>query len=196
MRLANWKRKRDAIRHYDRLADIYDTLYGNEQSAKIKVALDAVPIDSPDAILDVGCGTGLLLDHMGDIIGVHVGVDTSLGLLRVAAHRSNRHRRRSPVCPVRADIEYLPFSSRVFDKVFAFTLLQNMIDPSIALHEMNRVAKDSSVIVVTGLRKSFSEESLGSILSNAGLDYTIVEAAKEASDIVAVCRKSHKVKDK
>jgi len=196
MRLADWKRKRDAIRHYDRLADIYDTLYGNEQSVKIKVALGAVPISGSDAVLDVGCGTGLLSDHIGDVVDLLAGIDTSLGLLKIAADRSNRRNRESSLFLVRADTDYLPFPGRVFDKVFAFTLLQNMVDPSIALHEMMRVVKDSSVIVVTGLRKSFSEERLGGILSKAGLDYVIVKAAEEAKDIIAVCRKSRKVKDK
>jgi len=194
--LVDWKRKREAIRHYDRLAAVYDTLYGEEQRMKIKLALAAVPVTGSDAVLDAGCGTGLLYDYIGGALGLLVGVDTSLGLLKVAAHRSNRRRGRSSVCLVCADIEYLPFPRRIFDKVFAFTLLQNVEDPSVALHEMIRVVKEHFVIVVSGLKKSFSEEGLRCFLANAGLDCVFVEAAEEAKDIVAVCRRSSEVKDK
>lgn len=188
----NWGKKRDVIRHYDRLAEAYNSLYRDEQGLKIKAALDIIQISCSDFVLDVGCGTGFLFDHIGDSVNLIVGVDMSPGLLNVAANRSKRLYRRSSISLVRADADYLPFAREVFDKVFGLTLLQNVPDLDRALREMMRVAKEGSTIVLTGLKKSFSEESLGSILSKVGLDFSIVKSGEEVKDVIAVCRKDQR----
>jgi len=87
------------------------------------------------------------------------------------------------------DADYLPFSGKVFDKVFVFTLLQNIVDPNKALREMVRVARSGSTIVVTGLKKSFSEEGFKNILIRAGLKSTVLISREQAKDVIAVCRK-------
>ncbi len=187
--LGEWKKKRDTIRHYDRLANAYDTLYRDEQNLKIRLALEAIKVGSSDIVLDVGCGTGFLFDYIGNSVDFVVGVDLSLGLLKVAADRYKCQPKMSSICLVRGDADYLPFQKKVFDKVFMFTLLQNMIDPNKALREMVRVAKTGLTIVVTGLKKSFSEEGFNNILIEAGLKSILLISREQAKDVIAVCRK-------
>lgn len=184
-----WKKKRDTIHHYDRLANAYETLYRDEQILKIKLALEAIQMGSSDIVLDVGCGTGFLFDYIGNLVDLIVGVDMSPVLLKVAANRYKCQSNRSSVCLVRVDADYLPFSGKVFDKVFVFTLLQNIVDPNKALREMVRVARSGSTIVVTGLKKSFSEEGFKNILIRAGLKSTVLISREQAKDVIAVCRK-------
>lgn len=181
--------KRGVMRYYDELAGAYDTLHGDEQDLKIELALDAVRSMDSDLVLDVGCGTGLLFDHIEESVGQIVGVDFSPGILKVAAERCRNLRKGYKVSMIRADADSLPFPEEIFDKVFAFTLLQNMPDPIMTLQETMRVARTDSMIVITGLKKFFSEERIKSVLGAAGLEVSLTRTVNQAQDLIAVCRK-------
>lgn len=188
--------KRNIMRYYDELAGAYDSLHGDEQDLKIELALRAVRLRDSDLVLDVGCGTGLLFDHIGDSASQIAGLDLSSGVLKVAAKRSKKLRKGNSVSVIRADADCMPFPKETFDKVFAFTLLQNLPDPCITVREMTRVARTNSMIVVTGLKKSFSEERIKDLLSATGLEVPITRTVDQAQDLIAVCRKVHNIKDK
>lgn len=196
MEPANWETKRALICHYNDLASAYDSLYRDEQCLKIKSALGAISFEDPDVVLDVGCGTGILFSRIGNTVKLLVGLDISSGLLKIAAERSKKLNKRSSVHLIRADADYLPFSKEIFRKVFAVTLLQNSPVPGATLREMMRVAETDSTIVVTALRKHFSEEEFRHVLRRAGLRFRIVNPSERAQDSIAVCRKAHNNKDK
>ena len=188
--------KRNIMRYYDELADAYDSLHRDEQDLKIELALGAVRVGNSDLVLDVGCGTGLLFDHIGDSASQIVGLDLSSGVLKVAAERSRKLRKGCNVSMIRADADCMPFPKEVFDKVFAFTLLQNLPDPCMTAREITRVARTNSVIVITGLKKSFSEERIKNLLGATGLEVSITRTVDQAQDVIAVCRKVHNMKNK
>jgi demethylmenaquinone methyltransferase/2-methoxy-6-polyprenyl-1,4-benzoquinol methylase len=144
--------------------------------------------------LDVGCGTGLLFDCVKESANLIVGLDLSRALLEIAAERCKNVHRESPIHLIRADADYMPVPKEIFEKVFALTLLQNLPDPSKTLREMMRVAEAGSMMVVTGLKKCFSEEGLRNILNVAGLDSSTA-TGKQTQDIIAVCRRVHNTKD-
>jgi len=50
-----WSGKREVLQHYNRLARIYDSLYGEEQNAKIRSILKVLKVGRKDLVLDVGC---------------------------------------------------------------------------------------------------------------------------------------------
>jgi ubiquinone/menaquinone biosynthesis C-methylase UbiE len=159
-----WKQKRSVIRRYDVTAEIYDMRYAEEQEAKYAAALAEVNVSG--AVLDVGCGSGLLFTHVAAKTEVVIGVDVSKKLLLQAKMRAknlcNAH-------VVLADADHLPFETACFDVVFAFTVLQNMPKPAETLRELKRVTKRDGVTVVSGLKKAFSLEALGEFLQQAGL---------------------------
>ena len=188
--------KRNIMRFYDELARAYDSLHGDEQDLKIELGLGAVRLRNTDLLLDVGCGTGLLFERIGDSARQIVGLDLSSGVLKVAAERSKKLRKGYRVSVIRADADRMPFPKETFDKVFAFTLLQNLPDPCITVREMKRVARTNSTIVITGLKKSFSEERIKNLLSGTGLEVPITKTVDQAQDLIAVCHKGHSIKDK
>ena len=159
-----WKQKRSVMRRYDVTAQMYDARYAEEQEAKYKAALTGLNVAG--AVLDVGCGTGLLFSHVAAQAEVVVGVDVSGKLLLNAKERAKSFRNAHVV---QADADHLPFRSECFAVVFAFTVLQNMPKPTETLTELKRTTKCNGAIVVSGLKKAFSLEAFGALLQQAGL---------------------------
>lgn len=94
------------MRHYDQLAQIYEAQYAEEQEAKIRTALKNAKLGINELVLDFGCGTGLLFEHVADSAGLLVGIDTSLKILQ-EAHKRAKHLLN--VVVVRADADCTPF---------------------------------------------------------------------------------------
>jgi ubiquinone/menaquinone biosynthesis C-methylase UbiE len=176
-----WSQKRKVMRRYDLTARMYDERYAEEQAAKYQAALKHLGIHG--GVLDVGCGTGLLFSNVAAEAQTVVGADSSRLLLLQAKERARAFRN---VHLVQADADYLPFKDSQFDVVFAFTVLQNMPNPSETLSELKRNTKQGASIVVTGLKKAFSLEAFGALLLAAGLQVVYVEDADELKCHVAV----------
>jgi ubiquinone/menaquinone biosynthesis C-methylase UbiE len=100
---------------------------------------------SPGALfLDVGCGTGRWVRRYRELGFSPVGVDATIGMLRIA--RSQR-----TTGPLAAALAYnLPFSSDVFDCISDITVLQHIPYrlQQDALREMIRVLKPGGRIIL------------------------------------------------
>jgi SAM-dependent methyltransferase len=106
------------------------------------ISLAAIP---PGAqVLDVGCGTGRWLRRYGDVGFSPVGVDATIGMLRIAyAHRTT--------APVAVGLAHsLPFSDAVFDAISSITVVQHIpyeVQAS-ALREMIRVLRPGGRMIL------------------------------------------------
>ena len=148
----DWKNKRKIMHRYDLTAEMYDERYAKEQRGKYKKALENVNV-AGNAVLDVGCGSGLFFGQVESQANLVVGVDVSHKLLLKAREKAGGFRN---VCVLQADADHLPFKDGFFGCVFAFTVLQNMPEPLETLNELKRVATLGGRVVVTGLKKAFS----------------------------------------
>jgi ubiquinone/menaquinone biosynthesis C-methylase UbiE len=183
--MAEWSKKREAMQHYDNVATVYDTLYSEEQNAKIKAVLDETNIQPNNIILDMGCGTGLLFKHIKNSAKLLVGLDTSLSLLRIAKTQA-KHYHNTTV--IRAEADHTPFKARTFQTIFTITLLQNMPDPSMTLREIRRISKDNATIAITALKIKFTGKAFARLLKNAELTPTTPKANSELKDYTAICK--------
>jgi ubiquinone/menaquinone biosynthesis C-methylase UbiE len=154
------------MRRYNLTAQMYDSRYSEEQETKYKAALESANINHGSVVLDVGCGTGLFFIHLAEEAGLVIGVDLSRSLLHLAKGRSKVY---SDVYLVRADADYLPFKRDVFTHIFAFTVLQNMPNPSETLKQFKLVAKCDACFVVTGLKAAISMQAFWKFLEVADL---------------------------
>jgi ubiquinone/menaquinone biosynthesis C-methylase UbiE len=175
------------MRRYDLTAKIYDMRYADEQEAKYKAALHAIVISG--AVLDIGCGTGLLFNHVARQAENVVGVDVSKQLLLMARERAEAFRN---VHLIQADADHLPFEKGCFNVVFAFTVLQNMPKSMETVKEISRTAMQGAPVVVTGLKKTFSLETFRELFQHAGLPAVSIEDADSLRCYVAVSRKGSK----
>jgi ubiquinone/menaquinone biosynthesis C-methylase UbiE len=182
--MREWKEKRGTMRHYDQQAAIYDRQYLGEQNAKIEDALSITELKPNETVLDLGCGTGFLFQHINKTIRLLVGLDISSNVLREAKKRTKN---LSNIALVRADADNTPFPDRTFDRVFAITLLQNMPDPLKTISEMKRVGKPRAIFAVTGLKKKFTQKSFVNLLKTARLKVSALETVQQLKGYIAVC---------
>lgn len=186
--MSKWKQKLRHKNHYNNTAYLYNILYEEEQGAKIKIALGNLKIRKQDYVLDLGCGTGLLLLEIQETAEMIVGIDVSRSMLEKAKFSLGQ---TTNIHLIMADADYTPLKKKCFDKVFAITLLQNLPDPVNTLQEMMRVTKPSSSIIITGLKKYFKEGSFLKLLENAKMQIDLAKTGEESKGYVAMCRKKH-----
>ena len=183
--MSEWDKKRDLMHRYDLTAHIYDMQYAEEQTAKIRAALEDLKMEKHSLVLDAGCGTGLLFGYVADKAEATVGLDISRKILLQAKKRAKNFQN---IHLILADADNMPLKENIFNHVFGITLIQNMPNPAKTLNEFRRVAKENAVIVVTGMKKAFTLEGFEGLLRDARLG--IISLRYESLKCyVAVCTK-------
>lgn len=163
--MAGWRDKRKVMHRYDVTAEMYDERYADEQKGKYSKALENVNVDGA-VVLDIGCGSGLFFSQVALQANMVLGMDVSRKLLLKAKEQAKAF---GNVSVLQADADHLPFTDKIFDSIFAFTVLQNMPKPPETLSELKRVAKLGGKVVVTGLKKAFPLHLFMDVLENSGL---------------------------
>jgi SAM-dependent methyltransferase len=100
------------------------------------------------AVLDVGCGGGLVAERLKDAPGRYVGLDIPTRSLRLAA----ADRRPGEVLHatwVSGSGERLPFPDASFDVVAFSEVIEHLLRPELAVWEISRVLRPGGVVVMT-----------------------------------------------
>lgn len=174
-------RKIELRKLYDETAEMYDRRYAGIQRAKYSIVLENLP-EKAGRILDLGCGTGLLLEDLGKRGGLVVGIDASEKMLGAANVRNAKAEL------VLADADHLPFKDASFDCVVSVTLLQNIPEPSTCVAEAARVLKKGGLAVFTTLKRKHSLDKVKLWMESAGLKVARLEEIPESEDILCVAQ--------
>lgn len=131
---------------YDRLAPQYDERWDAYTQATIRATLQRFSVAAGERLLDVGCGTGVLLDALARSApgALLAGIDVSREMLAVA-----QTSRASVSRLVNGDVASLPFAAASFDVVVSSNAFHFWVDPAAALREIRRVLKPAGRLVVT-----------------------------------------------
>jgi ubiquinone/menaquinone biosynthesis C-methylase UbiE len=123
---------------HSRMADSYNTNephYRPENRAKVRMRLDSMRRHGHGRLLDLGCGTGFVIDLARDLYERIDGVDVTQAMLdRVDLSAGNI----SLQC---CTAEELPFADATFDVVTAYAFLHHLEDYTKVLAEARRVLK-------------------------------------------------------
>jgi ubiquinone/menaquinone biosynthesis C-methylase UbiE len=179
----DWRSKRDVMRYYDTIASAYNELHGNEQQSKFRAALNHTPV-TDNAILDLGCGTGLFFSFVSTS-SLLVGIDISSNMVIHAARRVCPHPRGHVIC---ADADFLPLRDSIFDTVFAFTLLQNVASPHHTLQELSRVLKHNSNFILSSLKTFFLRDMIAKLLRRSQF-FVTKWLSTTSKDYLVICKK-------
>lgn len=110
-----------------------------------------MPVRPGQTILEVGCGTGVVLRDLATRVGPRgrvVGVDPSRALLRAAGRILRDHPQRRRIVLRAGDGQRLPFPTARFDAAMAVTVLLHVPAPLRVVEEMTRVVRSGGVVVV------------------------------------------------
>ena len=97
-------------------------------------------------ILDIGCGTGAMLDRL-DGYGTVIGADFSPQALSFCRERGKRTGKEYRL--VRADVRSLPFADNSFDIVTAMDIIEHIDRDKDAMAEILRVLKPGGRLLAT-----------------------------------------------
>ena len=138
MRVAGADEKKDSSRrHFDRWARRYESDAVSRWLATLQeAALDALPLERDDRLLDVGCGTGAAVRLAAPAVERAVGVDLSAAMIA----RGRELAARLPNVELReGDAEALPFDDGAFTAALCTTSLHHYPQPERAIAEIARV---------------------------------------------------------
>ena len=140
-------RRRDAlVEEYSRLAQRYDTRWSFYVGATARATMARMSVGAADSVLDVGCGTGALLQQLALSCPTArlCGLDPVAEMLNVA-------RRRLPANVQLREgwAESLPFEDGEFDAVVCCSTLHHIREPLRALQEMRRVLRPGGWLTIT-----------------------------------------------
>jgi len=118
-------------------------------------------------VLEVGCGTGLVLQRIAKVARSAKGIDLSEGMLAKARERG--------LDVVQGSALALPFTDNQFDVTCSFKVLAHIPDIGQALAEMARVTRPGGVI----LAEFYNPYSLRGLLKRFGPALRVAPDAKE-----------------
>src|SRR5262245_56009395 len=137
---------RDTIGLYQRIAPVYDAIYGALLQPGRRVAKARLAPRPGERILEVGVGTGFDLVTYPKACTV-VAIDLSAPMIARANSR-RRRQRLEHVTLCRMDAALLAFANHTFDAVYAPYVINLVSDPVAAAREMRRVCRPEGRVVL------------------------------------------------
>jgi phosphatidylethanolamine/phosphatidyl-N-methylethanolamine N-methyltransferase len=133
-------------RVYEKLADVYDLVFGRTLHPGRLVALERMAIKPGNRVLEVGVGTGINTSLYPRTCRV-TGIDLSDSMLEKARERVARERLTN-VRLLEMDAANMTFADESFDIVYAPYLISVVPDPVRVVQEMRRVCRKGGRIII------------------------------------------------
>jgi ubiquinone/menaquinone biosynthesis C-methylase UbiE len=134
------------IREYADIAPHYDRRWASYITATLRETLKRLDIKPTDRVLDIGCGTGSLLQAISQkhpSVNL-IGLDISKEMLKVACNK------RINKCNfITGQVQWLSFRSKSFDVVVSCNAFHYWRMPEACLREIARILKPQGTIIIT-----------------------------------------------
>lgn len=164
--------------------------------------MDMLELQSKDRVLEIGFGTGKLINQMAAITteGVVEGIDFSEVMLKHAGTVNKHHISHGKVRLQRGECKTLPYENESFNKLCSINTLYFWKDPDKYFAEMFRVLKPGGIIAI-GFRDdkqmrslnlsgdiftTYSQSEVISLLTNTGFSDSRV-AERKSSPFLSYC---------
>lgn len=144
-------KKEQSRKTFDYQAKNYDTSAYSKHAKKLyPYMLNEIIHSFGNTVLDLGCGTGLLMDQVisEDHTRRVTGIDLSSKMIKVAKKRI-----KEKGTLIIGDSEKLPFDDHSFDIVYCNDSFHHYPDPKKVIIEVQRVLKDGGVFIIGDIYK-------------------------------------------
>jgi phosphatidylethanolamine/phosphatidyl-N-methylethanolamine N-methyltransferase len=131
---------------YSKYSPVYDVIFAQVFSPRIRLGLKRIGIKKGDTILEVGVGTGLSLPFYPDNCNV-VGIDITRKMLN-RAYGKKVKLGLDHVSLFEMDAENIAFSDNSFDHAVVPFVISVVPDPEKMVSEVKRVTKRNGNIVI------------------------------------------------
>jgi demethylmenaquinone methyltransferase/2-methoxy-6-polyprenyl-1,4-benzoquinol methylase len=164
---APFYKKKEIISKYNSSANFYDKRYKSLQQEKYRILLEDCELTGK-IILDIGSGTGLLLEYIlqyQDVLNIlFIAVDISWEMISEFKNKILSLSDNSHIQLVLADIENLPFRDNSFNLIFSVTSFQNLPNILKGIQESLRITKSGSPLRISILRKKLKLNKILNLL--------------------------------
>lgn len=158
-------------RLYDRIAPFYDLstrfyawLKSGAEETRRRVYLDLLELRQSARFLEVSVGTGGNWALLNRHLQFH-GLDLSWGMLVRCRRLVRRLHIHAELCQGLA--EHLPYAENYFDSVFHMGGINFFTDPAAAIHEMIRVARPGTRVVIVDETEEFAQRHETTFIAKA-----------------------------
>jgi len=175
MPLTGPKGAADTQAYYDEFSEGYEKLRGPNDPGGYHELVDDLEVDFASRyaaggdLLEVGCGTGLLLARLAAVAKTARGIDLSEGMLQKARARGLDVRQGS--------VLELPYPDASFDVTCSFKVLAHVENIEGALAEMVRVTRPTGVV----LAEFYNPFSMRALLKRLGPARSISARTNESA---------------
>lgn len=147
------ERSRETVRFFDSIAEDWDRMK-REIIGDVnlhELILDEIPGSRIDTAVDLGCGTGDLLESLTQKARQVIGVEKSSRMLEAARQRFAGDGENIDLRI--GQLEHLPLREGEADMAVINMVLHHIPEPQKALAEVHRVLKQSDVFIIVDLRR-------------------------------------------
>lgn len=138
--------KREVLKYYTRISEVYDKIRFNTKKAKIisflQIEWFIKNLGKRSICLEIGCGTGRITRYLIKNSNFLVATDVSNEMIKI-----NKQKAIDSVNYIVCDASYLPFRENIFDGVIAARVFWHLPDYVRALRESFRVVKKGGVML-------------------------------------------------
>ncbi len=148
-------RRQTVKQHFDtvnaRWGDLYDP--SNPLShgfiSRLRRCLELLGDLRGKRLLDLGCGTGVVLQVVGAQDCEYEGIDVAPKMIEAARQQIQASRMRARAHVREGNVESLPYAAHTFDAVLGMGLLEYFDEPRNVIREALRVSKPDGILVFT-----------------------------------------------
>ena len=165
--------------------------------AMIDAAMRELSGEGPyDFMVDLGTGTGRVLEIFADRVGRGIGIDNNADMLKVARHKLSGVEKRH-LTVRQGDLTHSPLDSEIADIVTLHQVLHYLHDPAEAIYEAARLMKAGGILLIVDFeahnrdeyrekyahrRLGFSDEDMKTWLGNYGFQLTATKTIENETD--------------
>jgi len=131
---------------WDRIASKFDRIEKNDISYKIFIEKAREYIKADDAILDFGCGTGLICNEIAQNVRIIHAIDISANMLEISKNKAKE-------CNIQ-NIEFARttiFDEKIkvgsLDAIIAFNILHLLNEPQKHFQRLSQILKPGGLII-------------------------------------------------